>query len=190
MVDSLKLYVIALRGFAARLRLNSIVTKDKLSAKHAQESIRRDMTDYCKGQGDSAPIPESLFCSLTEYCRSIKVGEIVASNIGNTPPDEETDDEAQWTKIKEYLWIQRAQPVDFEHYKDTICPFIWCYVQREPVVPNLSAPAPTSPTSTSQASNAPPAPAPTPESSHAEVSAAPTPPQNMTYRALMEGYEA
>ena len=188
MVDSLKLYVIASRGFAARLRLNSMFT-NQLSAKHERESIRRDMTDFYKGQGDSAPIPQSLFCSLTELCRSIDGGEIIVSNAGNAPPNEETDNEAKWTKVKEYLSIQGEQAVDFQNYRETICQFIWCYVRRELVVPNLS-PASISPTSTSQASNDPPAPAPTPEPSHAEVSAAPTPRRNnMTPRAFLEDYE-
>ena len=135
------------------------------------------MMDFYKGQGDSAPIPESLFCSLTGLCRSIDEGEIVASNIGNSPPNEETDDEAKWTKVKEYLGVQGEQAVDFDHYQETICQFICCYVQHELVVPNLSLAAP-------------PAPAPTPEPSHGEVSAALTPQLNMTPRALMEGYDS
>ena len=191
MIDSLKLYVIASRGFAARFRLDSILTQDRLSTKLERESIRRDMTDFCKGQGDPAPIPASLFRSLTELCRSIDVGEIVAYNSGNAPPNEESDEEAKWTRIKEYLSIQGEQLVDFEHHQETICQFIWCYVQRELVVPDISAPASTSSTSTSQESNAPPPPTPTPEPSHAEVSAAPTPRRNnMTYRAFMEDYES
>lgn len=167
-------------------------TDYQLSAKHERESIRRDMTDFCKGQGNSALIPESLFFSLTNFCRNVKVDNIVISNIGNATLDEESDEEAKWTTIKEYLATQGEQPVDLERYKEKIYQFLWCYGQREPVVPNTSAPASTSSVSTPQASNAPPAPAPTPapspEPSHAEVSAAPTPRRNMTIRALT-GYE-
>ena len=188
MVGSLKLYVIASRGFAARLRLCSMFTDYQPSAKHERESIRRDMTDFCKGQGNSAPIPESLFCSLTRLCRNIKVDSIVISSTGNAPPDEESDEEAMWTTIKEHLAIQGEQPVDFERYKEKIYQFLWCYGQREPVVPKTSVPASTNSISTPQASNTPPAPAPMPEPSDEEVSVAPTPPRNMTIRALL-GYE-
>ena len=179
MFDLLKFYVVASRGFSARLRLNNMITNDQLSAEHEREMIKRDMKDFCKGQGHPAPIPTSLFYSLTELCRRIDEDEIIVSSVGNAPPNEETNDEAKWTKIKERLGnlgIQGEQAVDFETYRETICRFIWCHLQRELVVPNLSPPAP-------------PAPAPTPEPSHAEFSAAPKPRRNMSPRALIERHE-
>ena len=188
MTITLKLYVIASRGFAARL--NSIDTNDRLSATHERESIRRDMTDFCKEANDSAPIPTSLFYSLTELCRSIDAGEINVSILRNAPLNAIIDDEVYWTGIKGLLWIQRRQPVDFGRYRDTICQYLWCYVQREPAIPTKPAPASTSATTTAQTSNAPPASAPMPEPSHAEISEAPTPRRNITHRALMEGYES
>ena len=100
------------------------------------------------------------------------------------------DDEVYWTGIKGPLWVQRRQPVDFGRYRDTICQYLWCYVQREPAIPTKPAPASTSATTTAQTSNAPPALAPMPEPSHAEISEAPTPTRNITHRALMEGYES
>ncbi len=175
MADALKLYVIASRGFAARL--NSIDTNDRLSATHERESIRRDMTDFCKGADDSATIPTSLFYSLTELCRSIDAGEINGSYIRNAPPNGVIDDEADWTGIKKWLWIQRKPPVDLDHHRDTICQFLWCYVHREAAIPTISVPALTSTSTTAQTSNASPG-------------SAPTPRRNITHRALIEGYES
>ncbi len=187
MTGALKLYVIASRGFAARL--NSIDTSDRISATRERKSIRRDMMDFCEAD-DSAPIPATLFYSLTELCRSIDAGEIDASNIRNAPPNEVIDNEIDWTGIKEMLLVQREQPVDFDHHRDTICQFLCCYVRREPVIPTISAPASRSTTTTAQTSDASPASAPTPEPSFAETSAAPTPRRNITHRALLEGYES
>ena len=158
MADELKLYVIASRGFAARL--NRIDTADRLSVTHERESIRRDMTDFCEVADDSALIPASLFYSLIELCRNINAGEIDASNIRNG---------ADWIKIEGYLLVQ-TPPVDLDTYRDTICLFMWCYVQRKPGIPTTSAPMP--------------------EPSHAESSEAPTPRRNLTHRAWMEGYES
>ena len=178
MADALKLYVIASRGFAARL--NRIDTADQLSTTHERESIRRDMTDFCEAAEDSAPIAASLFYSLTELCRSINAGEIHTSNIRNG---------ADWTKTEGYLSVQNP-PVDLDTYRDTICQFMWCYVQRKLGILTTSALALTNTTTTAQTSNAPPASAPVPEPSHAESSEAPTPRRNLTHRVWMEGYQS
>ena len=135
------------------------------------------MTDFCKAAEDSAPMPTSLFYSLTELCRSIDAGEIDVPNIRNAPPNAMIDDETGWNKTEGYLLIQEEQLVDFNHYRDTICQFVWCYVHPKPAIPTISVPASTSTTTTAQTSNASPA-------------SAPTPRPNITHRALIEGYES
>ena len=187
MPDALKLYVIASRGFAARL--NSIDTNDRLSATRERKSIRHDMTYFCEVD-NFALIPARLFYSLTELCRSIDAGEIDASNVRDAPSRGVIDDEKDWTGIKDFLSIQGEQPVNFDRYRDTIGQFLWCYLQREPMTPNISAPASTSTIRRAQRSNDSPASAPTPEPSHARIIAAPTPLRNITHRALLEGYES
>ena len=179
MADALKLYVISSRGFAARL--NSVDTTDRLSATHEREWIRRDMKYFCKEVVDSATIPASLFYSLTQLCRSIDAGEIDGSYIRH---------EAVWAEITDYLLTPRERPVDFDSYRDTICQFLWSYIDREPEIPNKSAPASTSTRTTAHTSNAPPTSAPMPEPRDAEISEAPTPRRNLTHQASREGYDS
>lgn len=174
MTIALKLYVIASRGFVARL--NSIDTNKRPSATQERESIRRDMTEFCKEAGDSAPIPASLFGSLTEVYRSIDAGEIDPPNIRK---------EAGWTKIVEYLVVQKPG-VNLDNYRDTICQFLWSYLEPEPTIPTKSAQASTSTTTTAQASDASPASAPMPEPSHVEISTAPKLRLNFTPVPLLE----
>ena len=64
------------------------------------------MTDFCKEANDSAPIPTSLFYSLTEVGRSIDAGEINVSSLRNAPLDAMIDDEVYWTGVKGFLWVQ------------------------------------------------------------------------------------
>ena len=176
----------------------------RLTAEDDLGSIRRDMNDFCEGQGGSAPIPASLFYSLTQFCRSNDVRTFIASTAGNPPPNEEIDDEANWNKVKEHLRIDGEPPVDFDRYQEAILRFLSFYADPELVDPNIPAPASTSststsqannapaalastnPTSTSQGSNVPPAPASTPELPPADVSAPPTPLCNGYHRSLMQ----
>ena len=162
MADQLKLYVIESMGFAARL-----------TAEDDLQLIRRDMNDFCEGRGDSAPIPASLFYSLTQWCRSNDVSKLIASNASNPSPNEETDNEANWNKVKEHLRIEGEPPVHFDRYQEAILRFLSFYVRPEQVDPNTSAPASTSSTSTSQASNAPPVPAATNSTSASQANNGP-----------------
>ena len=175
MTIALKLYVIASRGFVARL--NSIDKNKRPSATQERESIRRDMTEICKEAGDFAPMPASLFDCLTELCRSIDKGEIDVPNLRN---------EAGWNKIVDYLVLQRKPGVNFNSYRDTICQFLWSYLEPQPTVPTRSAQASTSTITTAQTSHAPSASAPMPEPSHAEFSTAPTPGRKITPLPLLE----
>ena len=179
MADQLKLYVIESMGFAARL-----------TAEDDLESIRRDMNDFCEGQGDSTPIPSSLFYGLTQFCRSNDVSQIIASNAGNPSPNEETDDEANWNKVKEHLRIEGEPPVHFDRYQEAILRFLSFYVHPELVDPNISAPASTSSTSTSQASNAPPVPAAKSSTSASQANNGPAAPASTNSTSTSQGSNA
>lgn len=179
MPDQLELYVIESMGFAARL-----------TAEDDLESIRRDMNDFCEGQGDSAPIPASLFYSLIQFCRSTDVSKIIASNAGNPPPNDETDDEANWNKVKEHLRIQGEPPLDFDRYQEAILRFLSFYVYLELVDPDTSAPASTSSTSTLQASNAPPVSAATNSTSASQANNAPAAPALINSTSTSQGSNA
>ena len=175
MTIPLKLYVIASRGFVARL--NRIDTNKRPSATQERESIRRDMTDFCKEAGDSAPIPASLFDCLTELCRSIDKGEIDVPNLRN---------EAGWNKIVDYLMVQ-GPAVDLDTYRDTICRFLWSYLEPHPTTSTELARASRSTITTAQqSSDASLAPAPMPEPSHVEISTAPKSRPKLTPEPLLE----
>ena len=134
------------------------------------------MTDFCKEAGDSAPIPASLFSSLTELCRSIDAAEIDVPNLRN---------KTGWTEIVEYLMVQKPG-VNLDSYRDTICQFLWSYLEPEPTIPTRPARASTSTTTTAQTSDAPPASTPMPEPLYAEISTASTLGGNFTPLPLLE----
>ena len=144
MADPLKFYIIAVRGFAARLNI-AYRTKGLLVT-HERELIWRDMKYFCKEAKDSAPLPASLLWTLTMYCRSIDAKTTDVSHYRSEAVW--TGLEQYWTKIKEYLWMHLRSEIDLDHDRDTICQFLWSYVHREPEVPISSAEASTSTTTT------------------------------------------
>ena len=162
----------------------------RLTAEDDLGSIRRDMNDFCEGQGDSAPIPASLFYSLTQFCRSNDVRNLIASNAGNPSPNEETDDEANWNMVKEHLRIDGEPPFDVERYQEAILQFLSFYVNPELVDLNISVPASTSSTSTSQASNAPQVPAATNSTSASQANNAPATPASINSTSTSQASNA
>ncbi|KAK0515536.1 hypothetical protein JMJ35_001570 [Cladonia borealis] len=192
MADPLKFYIIAARGFAARL--NIAYTTKGLLVTHERELIWRDMKYFCKEAKDSAPIPASLLWSLTMYCRSIDAKTTDASYYRNEAVW--TGLNQYWTEIKEYLWMHLKSEIDLDHDRDTICQFLWSYVNREPEIPINSAEASTSTTTTAQTSHAlpalvltPPGPAPMPEPSPPEISTAPKRGLKYTPLPLLEDHK-